>query len=191
VSRRLPLVVLVGRPNVGKSTLFNRMTGTRRAIVTSVPGTTRDVLEQVVSGDQRDFTLLDTGGMFGASDDPLHELVVERGRFALDQADVVVMVFDGEQGLVPGDHEIVQRVRALNVPTIAVVNKVDVRRARDSAMQFYELGFEPLIEVSAEHATGVGDLLDEIAKRLPGERTPGRPEVVPPPAAPPEGGGAR
>ena len=188
MSRRLPLVVLVGRPNVGKSTLFNRMTGTRRAIVTSVPGTTRDVLEQVVSGDQRDFTLLDTGGMFGASDDPLHELVVERGRFALDQADVVVMVFDGEQGLVPGDHEIVQRVRALNVPTIAVVNKVDVRRARDSAMQFYELGFEPLIEVSAEHATGVGDLLDEIAKRLPGERTPGRPEVVPPPAAPPEVG---
>ena len=185
MSRRLPLVVLVGRPNVGKSTLFNRMTGTRRAIVTSVPGTTRDVLEQVVSGDQRDFTLLDTGGMFGASDDPLHELVVRRGRFALDQADVVVMVFDGEQGLVPGDHDIVQRVRALNVPTIAVVNKVDVRRARDNAMQFYQLGFEPIFEVSAEHATGVGDLLDEIARRLPGERTPGRPEAGPPPSAAP------
>jgi GTP-binding protein len=189
VTRRLPLVVLVGRPNVGKSTLFNRMTGTRRAIVTPVPGTTRDVIEQVVSGDLFDFTLLDTGGMFGASDDPLHDLVVERGRFALEQADVVVMVFDGEQGLLPGDQEIVQRVRALNVPTIAVVNKMDVRRARDNAMQFYELGFEPVIELSAEHATGVGDLLDEIAKRVPGDRGAGKADASSSaPAAPPEVG---
>ena len=189
MTRRLPLVVLVGRPNVGKSTLFNRMTGTRRAIVTPVPGTTRDVIEQVVSGDLFDFTLLDTGGMFGASDDPLHDLVVERGRFALEQADVVVMVFDGEQGLLPGDQEIVQRVRALNVPTIAVVNKMDVRRARDNAMQFYELGFEPVIELSAEHATGVGDLLDEIAKRVPGDRGAGKADASSSaPAAPPEVG---
>ena len=177
--RRLSLVVLVGRPNVGKSTLFNRMTGTRRAIVTPVAGTTRDVIEQVVSWSQHEFVLLDTGGMFGATDDPLLELVVARGRRALEQADVVVMVFDGEQGLVPGDLEIVQRVRALDVPTIAAVNKVDVRKARDSAMQFYELGFEPLIEVSAEHGTGVGDLLDEIVTRLPGDRsTPGRSEAA-------------
>ena len=167
---RLPLVVLVGRPNVGKSTLFNRITGTRRAIVTAVPGTTRDVLEQVASWNQSDFMLLDTGGMFGASDDPLHELVFERGRRALEGADVVVIVFDGEQGLQPGDLEIVQRVRTLNVPIVAAVNKIDVRRARDNAMQFYELGFDPLIEVSSEHATGVGDLLDEIVKHLPRER---------------------
>ena len=172
----LPLVVLVGRPNVGKSTLFNRMTGTRRAIVTSVPGTTRDVIEQVVSWDHESFMLLDTGGMFGASEDPLHELVVTRGRQALETADVIVMVFDGEQGLMPGDLDIVQRVRALNRPTLAVVNKTDVKRARDSAMQFYELGFEPLTEVSAEHGTGVGDLMDAIVERLPGSRGVARAE---------------
>jgi GTPase len=170
VPARLPLVVLVGRPNVGKSTLFNRITGTRRAIVTAVPGTTRDVIEHVGSWSQCDFMLLDTGGMFGASDDPLHELVLERGRRALEGADVVVIVFDGEQGLVPGDLEIVERVRALNVPIIAAVNKMDVRRARDNAIQFYELGFDPLIELSAEHATGVDDLLDEIVRHLPGDR---------------------
>jgi GTP-binding protein len=180
---RLPLVVLVGRPNVGKSTLFNRMTGTRRAIVTAVPGTTRDVIEQVVSWDHESFTLLDTGGMFGASEDPLHELVVTKGRQALETANVIVMVFDGEQGLMPGDLDIVQRVRALNRPTLAVVNKTDVKRARDSAMQFYELGFEPLIEVSAEHGTGVGDLMDAIVERLPGSGGAARGEGQPSGAA--------
>jgi GTP-binding protein len=167
MARRLPLVVLVGRPNVGKSTLFNRITGTRRAIVTAVPGTTRDSIEHPVTWEDVDFALLDTGGMFGASEDPLHALVVEGGQRALKQADVVVIVFDGEQGLVPGDMDIVQHVRATGMPIIAVVNKTDVKRARDTAMQFYELGFDPLIEVSSEHGTGVGDLLDEIVKRLP------------------------
>src|SRR5512132_2111333 len=147
--KRNPLVVLVGRPNVGKSTLFNRITRTRRAIVTAVPGTTRDVIEQPVTWDGVDFSLLDTGGMFGASDDPLHLLVVERGQRALKQADLLVLVLDGEQGLVSADEEIVRHVRAADVPVLAVVNKTDVRRARDTAMQFYELGFEPLMEVSA------------------------------------------
>jgi GTP-binding protein len=167
MARRLPLVVLVGRPNVGKSTLFNRITRTRRAIVTAVPGTTRDVIQQPVTWNDVDFSLLDTGGMFGASEDPLHELVVERGQRALESADVLVLVLDGEQGLVPGDMDIVRQVRAADVPVIAVVNKTDVRKARDTAMQFYELGFEPLVEVSAEHGAGVGDLLDEVVARLP------------------------
>jgi len=184
MSRRLPLVVLVGRPNVGKSTLFNRITRTRRAIVTAVPGTTRDVIEQPVTWNDIDFSLLDTGGLFGASEDPLHQLVVERGQRALAQADVLVLVLDGEQGLVPGDNEIVQQVRAAGVPVIAVVNKTDVRRARDAAMQFYELGFEPLVEVSAEHGMGVGDMLDEVIKRLPlAHRTHSRREGDPEPAA--------
>jgi GTP-binding protein len=168
MARRLPLVVLVGRPNVGKSTLFNRITETRRAIVTAVPGTTRDVIEQTATWRQIDFSLLDTGGMFGASEDPLHELVVERGRRALQQADIVVVVLDGAQGLLPGDLEIVQQLRTLSVPVIAAANKMDVRRARESAMQFYELGFDPLIEISAEHGTGVDDLLDEVVRQLPG-----------------------
>jgi GTP-binding protein len=168
MARPLPLVVLVGRPNVGKSTLFNRITETRRAIVTPVPGTTRDVIQQAATWRQVDFSLLDTGGMFGASEDPLHDLVVERGRKALQQADIVVIVLDGQQGLVPGDLDIVQQVRTMSVPVIAAANKMDVRRAREAAMQFYELGFDPLIEISAEHGTGVDDLLDEVVRRLPG-----------------------
>lgn len=190
MARRLPLVVLVGRPNVGKSRLFNRITGTRRSIVTPVAGTTRDVIDQVVTWSQADFRLLDTGGLFGASEDPLHALVVERGRRALQQADVIVVVFDGQQGLVPGDLEIVQQVRTRNVPIVATVNKMDVRRARDTAMQFYELGFDPLIEISAEHGTGVSDLLDEIVEHLPGGRArPVRAEsavAAPVPSSPPE-----
>ena len=167
MARRLPLVVLVGRPNVGKSTLFNRITGTRRSIVTAVAGTTRDVIEHPVTSEKVDFSLLDTGGLFGASEDPLHALVVERGRKALQQADLIVVVFDGQQGLVSGDQEIVQQVRTLDVPVVAVVNKTDVRRAREALSQFYELGLDPIHEVSAEHGTGVGDLLDEIVRRLP------------------------
>jgi GTP-binding protein len=166
-SKRLPSVVLVGRPNVGKSTLFNRLTGTRRAIVTAVPGTTRDVLTHPVVWQDLGFELTDTGGMFGASEDPLHQLVFERGRRALDSADVVVFIVDGREGLVPGDEEIAAAVRALGVPVLLAVNKTDDRRAQSGALEIYRLGFDPIIEISAEHAQGVGDLLDEIIKRLP------------------------
>src|ERR687893_2366748 len=92
-------VVLVGRPNVGKSTLFNRLTGTRRAIVTPVPGTTRDVLTYPVVWQDVGFELTDTGGMFGASQDPLHQLVLERGRRAITTAGLIVFVVDGREGL--------------------------------------------------------------------------------------------
>jgi GTPase len=170
VAQRPPLVVLAGRPNVGKSTLFNRITRTRRAIVTPVPGTTRDVIEHRVTWNDVEFTLLDTGGMFGASEDPLHELVVERGRRALTEADVIVFVLDGAQGLVTGDLEVAQQLRGIDAPVIAAVNKTDVRRAREGAVQFFELGFEPLVEIAAEHGTGVDDLLDEIVKKLPAGR---------------------
>jgi len=167
---RAPLVVLVGRPNVGKSTLFNRITSSRRAIVTAVPGTTRDVIEHAASWRGTDFRLLDTGGMFGATEDPLHLLVVEKGKQAITYADLLVLVLDGQQGVVPGDLEIVSQLRASGKPAIAVVNKIDVRKAREAAMQFYELGIEPLLEVSAEHGMGVSDLLDEIVRRLASPR---------------------
>lgn len=165
--KRLPSVVLVGRPNVGKSTLFNRLTGTRRAIVTPIPGTTRDVLTQPVREGETSFELTDTGGMFGASQDPLHELVVARGRRALTTADVVVFVVDGREGLVPGDEEIAAAARAAGVPIILAVNKADDRRAQSGALELYRLGFDPVLEVSAEHGRGVGELLDEIVKHLP------------------------
>ena len=166
----LPLVVLAGRPNVGKSTLFNRITRTRRAIVTAIAGTTRDTIEQPVTWNETRFSMVDTGGLFGASEDPLHDLVVEQGNRALAQADLVLVILDGEAGLVPGDLDVVQQVRALGTPMIAVVNKTDVRTAREGAVQFYELGLDPIVEISAEHGGGVDDLLDEVVRRLPRSR---------------------
>lgn len=163
----LPKVVLVGRPNVGKSTLFNRLTGSRRSIVTAVAGTTRDVITHPVAWGAARFELTDTGGLFGASEDPLHELVVERGRRALAEADLVVFVVDGREGLVPGDEEIAAAVRGAGVPVVMAVNKTDDRRARDGAFELYRLGFDPIVEISAEHGQSVGDLLDAIVAALP------------------------
>ncbi len=161
-----PSVVLVGRPNVGKSTLFNRITGTRRAIVTPIAGTTRDVIAHAAEWRGVPFEVIDTGGMFGASEDPLHELVLERGRRAIQAADLLVFVVDGRQGLLPGDHEIAEVVHASDKPALLAVNKTDDRRAKAGVADFYQLGFDPVTEVSAEHGEGVGDLLDEIVKRL-------------------------
>ena len=177
--RRLPSVVLVGRPNVGKSTLFNRLTQTRRAIVTAIPGTTRDVIGQQVEWQGSRFELTDTGGMFGASEDPLHELVLQRGHRAIADADLLVLVVDGREGVVPGDREIASAVRAADKPALLAVNKTDDRRARAGAVEFHELGFTPVFEISAEHGEGVGDLLDEIVERLPraGDGSRGRPDV--------------
>ena len=159
--------MLVGRPNVGKSTLFNRLTRTRRAIVTPIPGTTRDVLAQQVEWEGTRFEITDTGGMFGASEDPLHELVLERGRRAIHDADLLVLVVDGREGLVGGDREIAQAVREAGKPALLAVNKIDDKRARSGALEMYQLGFDPVFEIAAEHGDGVGDLLDAIVRALP------------------------
>ena len=177
----LPAVVLVGRPNVGKSTLFNRVTGSRRAIVTSIVGTTRDIIQQPADWQGAVFTLIDTGGMFGGGEDPLHELVVQHGRRAIDSADVIVFVVDGREGLVPGDEEIAGALRGVKVPVLVAVNKTDDKRARGRALEFYRLGLDPVVEIAAEHGDGVGDLLDEIVSRLPIRRDapkPAEPETA-------------
>ena len=172
--KSLPSVVLIGRPNVGKSTLFNRLTRSRRAIVTAVPGTTRDVIAQTVEWQGSEFEIIDTGGMFGASEDPLHALVLDRGRRAIVDADLLVFVVDGREGLVPGDNEIAKAVREADKPAIVAINKTDDRRARAGAIEFYQLGFDPVFEISAEHGEGVGDLLDAIVQRA---ARPARPEA--------------
>jgi GTP-binding protein len=168
MSRKSSIVVLVGRPNVGKSTLFNRMTGSRRAIVAPLAGTTRDSLTRPVSWRDRAFELSDTGGLYGASEDPLHELVVRQGQRAMAMADLLVFVVDGREGLVSGDSTIAEELRQTGRPVLLAVNKTDDKRALAGAMEFYRLGFEPVTEISAEHGLGVGDLLDEIVARLPG-----------------------
>src|SRR6187431_1999695 len=164
---RLPVVVLVGRPNVGKSTLFNRLTRSRRAIVTAIPGTTRDVITHEATWRGRRFQLVDTGGMFGASENPLHALVLERGRRAIADADLLVLVGDGRDGLVPGDREIARVVREADRPLLLTINKMDDKRARAGALDFYQLGIDPVFEISAEHGEGVGDLFDGILEALP------------------------
>ena len=153
-----PNVVLVGRPNVGKSTLFNRITGSRRAIVTPIAGTTRDVNALPAEWQGVTFNLVDTGGLFGATEDPLHELVVAQGRRALDTADLLLFIVDGREGLVPADEEIAATLRTAGVPVLMVVNKTDDKRAKGRALEFYQLGFDPVVEVAAEHGEGVGDL---------------------------------
>jgi len=170
VPASLPSVVLVGRPNVGKSTLFNRLSRTRRAIVTPVPGTTRDVLAHAVEWEGTWFELTDTGGMFGASEDPLHAVVLERGRRAIGDADLLVLVVDGREGLVGGDREIARVVREAGKPALLAVNKIDDRRARSGALEMYQLGFDPVFEIAAEHGDGVGELLDAIVAALPAAR---------------------
>lgn len=162
-----PTVVLVGRPNVGKSTLFNKITGTRRSIVAPVAGTTRDVIAAPAVWRNRTFTLVDTGGLFGATTDPLHALVVEHGLKALAAADVFVFVLDAREGLVPGDQQIAKRLHETGKPVVLAINKTDDRRARSRALEFYQMGFESALEVSAEHGDGVYELLDQVLSRLP------------------------
>jgi len=164
--RRSPTVALVGRPNVGKSTLFNRMTGSRRAIVAPVAGTTRDALERPVAWQGATFELFDTGGLYGASEDPLHELVVRHGQHAIANADLLVMLVDGREGLVSGDEQIAQELRRAGKPVLLAINKTDDKRARASATDFFVLGFDPVVEISAEHGDGVAELLDEIVRVL-------------------------
>jgi GTPase len=166
----LSSVVLVGRPNVGKSTLFNRITGRRRAIVSPTAGTTRDLIQQAATWRAVPFHVSDTAGMFGRSEDPLQKFVVEHGRRAIAGADVFVFVVDGREGLVPADLDVAAAIRATGRPVIVAINKTDDRRARAGVLDFFELGFDPVVEISAEHGQGVGDLLDEIVSRLPSRR---------------------
>jgi GTP-binding protein len=167
VPKQQPAVVLVGRPNVGKSTLFNRIAGTRRASVSPMAGTTRDLIQQPAHWRNVAFLLADTAGMFGQREDPLQALVVEHGKRAFENADLFIFVVDGREGLVPADLEIATALRVAGRPVIVAINKTDDRRARAGAQDFYELGFDPVVEISAEHGLGTGDLLDEVIKRLP------------------------
>ncbi len=161
-------VVLVGRPNVGKSTLFNRLSGTRRAIVAPLAGTTRDVMRHPVEWLGTTFELVDTGGVFGASADPLQAAVAERGLRELETAAAIVIIVDAREGLVPADEVVVRRVRRTGIPMVLAINKVDDRRAGAAAVEFERLGVSPALSIAAEHGLGVGDLLDAVVERLPG-----------------------
>jgi GTP-binding protein len=160
-------VALVGRPNVGKSTLFNRIAGKRRAITFDQPGITRDLVSQAVEFDGRRFRLVDTGGyLTGAADDLLQKI---RGQVlrAIYESDLVVFLVDARDGLLPLDKEIAGMLREREKPFLLAANKMDVKQGREGIEQFHAIPAETVYPVSAEHGTGVSDILEAILSRMP------------------------
>jgi GTP-binding protein len=161
------VVAIVGRPNVGKSTLFNRLIGERLAIVEDVPGTTRDRVYGVAEWNGRRFTVVDTGGLELEPGTDIEARVQVQARVAIEEADVILFVVDAAAGLAPLDHEVADRLRRASKPTILVVNKADNPRREHEAAEFYALGMEPTIAISAQHGRNTGDLADMIVWELP------------------------
>jgi GTP-binding protein len=162
-----PTVAIVGRPNVGKSTLFNRLVGTRQAIVDPTPGVTRDRLYADAEWCGQAFTLIDTGGFEPLREEEIPSKVREQAEEAIREADLIVLVVDGKAGLVATDSEVAVLLRRAHKPLLLVVNKLDHLDHEPLAAEFYALGIEPLLPLSAEHGRGVGELLDAIVERLP------------------------
>jgi GTP-binding protein len=165
--RDLPIVAIVGRPNVGKSTLFNRMISGRVAIVDDVPGVTRDRNYHETHWAGKRFYVVDTGGLVPRSRDTIETLVRRQVETAIDEACMVVFVVDGRSGVTPLDKEIAEIVRKTGKPYVLAVNKTDAKRAKAQANEFYELGLGDFSRVSAEHGENIGDLLDMIARHVP------------------------
>ena len=162
-----PLVAIIGRPNVGKSTLFNRLVGRREAVVTDIPGTTRDRILGDVYWDDLTFTLVDTGGLEPPTDDPLKSKVRAQVETAIEEADLLMFLVDGVDGLNPIDQEIAQQIRRREKPAITVVNKVDNQKRELSAAEFYQLGMDEPLYISAYHNLGIHDLMERTAELLP------------------------
>lgn len=161
----VPRIALVGRPNVGKSTLFNRIVGRRQAIIDSRPGSTRDRNYAQTSWQGAAFELVDTGGLLLGSDDPLLGPATEQAERAIEEADLVVLVVDGRSGLLPDDAAIAKRLRKSSKKVLVAVNKVE--GSEDVRNEFAALGFDRVVALSAEHGLGVGDLLDEALQEVP------------------------
>lgn len=168
-----PIVAIVGRPNVGKSTLFNRLIGERRAIVEDEPGTTRDRVYGTTDWGGVEFTIVDTGGLQDDAEidaDSLAQIARhtrEQAHVAIGEADVIIFMVDARSGINAGDHEVAEILRRADKPTILVANKADSAERRDAAYEFYELGLDDPIAISSYHGTGTGDLLDRVVEALP------------------------
>ena len=165
--RKLPVLAIVGRPNVGKSTLFNRLIGERKAIVDDHPGVTRDRNYAEAEWAGRRYWLVDTGGLDSETGNDLGERVQEQSRRAVEEADVVLFLFDGKNGLNPLDREVVDALRKVGKTVFFAVNKLDSRRRGDNLYEFYTLGLDPLYAISAEHGLGISDLMDDLVQRFP------------------------
>ncbi|HEY7030904.1 MAG TPA: ribosome biogenesis GTPase Der [Thermomicrobiales bacterium] len=168
-----PIVAIVGRPNVGKSTLFNRLVGERRAIVEDEPGTTRDRVYGSADWGGIEFTVVDTGGLQDEQEISTSSVAEiarhtrEQAKSAIDEADVIVFLVDSKAGLTSGDQEVAELLRRTDKPTILVANKADNLNRREDAVEFYALGLGEPLPVSSIHGAGSGDLLDRIVEALP------------------------
>lgn len=163
----MSVVAIVGRPNVGKSTLFNRIFGQRKAIVEDCPGVTRDRNYADVTRYAKPFTLIDTGGFEPVSDERMLVQMREQSQLAIEEADVIVFVMDARNGLTPSDEEVAGMLRRVKKPVLYVVNKVDGDRQEEEAAEFYGLGIGCFYPVSAEHGRGIGELMAAILDELP------------------------
>jgi len=161
-------VAIVGFPNVGKSTLINRLTATRTAVVHETPGVTRDRKELLCDWSGTHFRLIDTGGVDRADTGPFGKQVAAQAREAVAEADLVLMVVDAKAGVTPGDEELAEILRSSRRPVLVLANKLDDPRRDLEALEFHRLGLGDPIPISAIHGHGTGDLLDEIVGRLPG-----------------------
>ena len=168
MAQKLPSLVIVGRPNVGKSTLFNRLTGTRRAIVTDEPGITRDRIYGRAEWEGRALEIVDTGGIVPDDKALIPTEILRQARVAIDSAALLVLVVDGHVGITPLDEELARLLRSTGKPFVVAVNKVDSDQQAGNAGAFHALG-APVFPIAAEHGTGVDDLLDEALKQMPGE----------------------
>ncbi|MFV0438481.1 MAG: ribosome biogenesis GTPase Der [Desulfopila sp.] len=176
-SASCPIVVLVGRPNVGKSTLFNRITRSRKALVDPTPGVTRDRHYERVSWDDKTFMLVDTGGIDDNPEDQLGDHIREQALAAIEEADIVLFLVDGRQGVTPADYQVVEILRRTEKTIFYLVNKIDgPEQEVEQLSSFYELGVDRLWPVSAEHSYGFRDLMDGIVAEIdsspPGEPLP-------------------
>jgi GTP-binding protein len=169
-----PVFAIVGRPNVGKSTLFNRIVRAKKAIVANEPGVTRDRNYAEVEWDEKAFTLIDTGGFEPISKDRIFIQMKEQCQLAMDEASAILFLMDGKEGLTPSDKEVADILRRQEKPVFYVVNKIDGPHHEEKAFEFYGLGVEPIYSVSAEHGYGIDELMTEAIKVLPRSAEEGR-----------------
>lgn len=166
-SERRPAVVIVGRPNVGKSTLFNAILGQRRSIVGDEPGITRDRIHGLTEHRRRPFELIDTGGIIPNDDQMIPSQILRQARVALQDADQIVFLIDGRTEITAADRNLAQMLRKLGKPVVLAVNKIDDPKRENLTHEFYSLGFERVLPVSAEHKRGLRELLDEVTRDFP------------------------
>ena len=163
----LPVVAIIGRPNVGKSTLFNRLIGARRSIVGDLPGITRDRIYGEVEWQGRAFSLVDTGGIVPDDEAVIPANILKQAQAAIEEAQLLLFVVDVRAGISPLDEELARMLRGLGKTVFIVANKSDTTQIGDHAGEFHRFGYDEVFPVSAEHSLGIGDLLDAIIDRLP------------------------